>query len=158
MRLRSPSRTVRTRQTRRRNHAPPLSESTGLSHYFAGRNLEHLGVASQDSIESEWLLRKAVAIYDDVLWHETWRTTWCQSNLALYIHGNGRTEEALTLLQDSGTTFLKIRDEGHGSVGWVDNRIHAVNADNFMAAKAAIAFASKRATKLLQQKLIIVAT
>lgn len=105
-------------------------KSRGLENsYFAGRNLEHLGVASQDPIESERLLRKALAIYDDVLGHETWRTAWCQSNLAMYFRVNGRTEEALALLQDARTTFLKIRDEGRDSVGWVDSRIHVVSSD-----------------------------
>ncbi len=105
-------------------------KSRGLGKsYFAGRNLEHLGMASQDPVESERLLREALAIYDDVLGHQTWRTAWCQSNLAMYARADGRTEEALALLQDARITFLKIRDEGRDTVGWVDNRIQIVTSN-----------------------------
>lgn len=91
--------------------------------YFAGRNHEHWGHASLDHDETEQHLRRALAIYEDVLGHRAWRTAWCQAHLALTIHAQGRSDEAHEMLDDARQTFLQIRNEGRDTVTWIDGRI-----------------------------------
>jgi len=96
------------------------------SSYFAARNLEHLGHQTKDLTEREHLLQQSLRIYDEVIGHQTWRTAWCQSHLALCIHALGRTEEARDLLDDARGIFLQIRSEGRDTVPWIDSQISRI--------------------------------